>query len=194
MSLDTLSNLISNHIGMRLRSLPKHLVDDIYAISLYMNKGDIQEPMLTFSFNTRSQIARVMASEANAFGNPSDESEATWNYAFWMQTPNSSYLTPPHGEDGVLWGAACKDMGLEYLEDDDFDIDGYEDGIGNLLAKLAISVSLSLHASGIFVEKFGRILPIVIHELEYYDEIASITKSGNPEGVADEFINWVSTI
>lgn len=38
---------------------------------------------------------------------------------------------------------------------------------------------------------FGAPLPILIHELEYYDAIAEQTERANPPGVADAFARWV---
>lgn len=32
---------------------------------------------------------------------------------------------------------------------------------------------------------------MLIHELEYYDQIATQTEAANPPGLADDFITWV---
>ena len=43
-------------------------------------------------------------------------------------------------------------------------------------------------------ETFARSLPIVIHELDYYDEIAQRTAEANPPGVADGFVAWINSL
>jgi hypothetical protein len=37
---------------------------------------------------------------------------------------------------------------------------------------------------------FGRPIPVLVHELEYYDAIAMQNLAANPPGVADDFIRW----
>ncbi len=96
--MTALQNLVSDHIKMRLRSLPKTVTNEIYAISLYMDLHELDEPQLNFSFNTASQVAKAMAGKTQAYGNPGDVSEARWNYAFWLQTPNSCFLAPADAE------------------------------------------------------------------------------------------------
>jgi hypothetical protein len=186
-----LQKLIAGHIAMRLRSLPKALTDEIYALSLFMDLQDIDEPQLVFSFNTNSQVTAALAGKTQAFGSPADLAEARWNYAFWLQKPNSRFLTPSNAEDGKLWQALCQENNLRYDESDDFDIDQYEDKIRDLLANLAVAIAKDLHESKAIVQIFGKSIPVIIHELEYYDELANITGRGNPPGVADEFIDWV---
>lgn len=186
-----LQNLIAAHIAMRLRSLPKAITNEIYAISLFMDLQDIDEPQLVFSFNTTAQVTAAMAGKTQAYGKPADLAEATWNYAFWLQRPNSRFLTPADSEDGKLWESLRRENDLHYEESDDFASDQYEERIRALLTDVAVSISKKLHESGAIVEIFGKSIPVIIHELEYYDEIAAITKQGNPPGVADEFIEWV---
>lgn len=190
-SMIALQNLIAAHIAMRLRSLPKAITNEIYAISLFMDLQDIDEPQLVFSFNTTAQVTAAMAGKTQAYGKPADLAEATWNYAFWLQRPNSRFLTPVDSEDGKLWESLRQENGLHYEESDDFASDQYEERIRALLTDVAVSISKKLHESGAIVEIFGKSIPVIIHELEYYDEIAAITKQGNPPGVADEFIEWV---
>lgn len=39
-------------------------------------------------------------------------------------------------------------------------------------------------------DTFGRNIPVLVHELEYYDLPNGWTKRANPPGVADEFLAW----
>jgi hypothetical protein len=56
---------------------------------------------------------------------------------------------------------------------------------------ICVRVSRRLHKSGIVRQKFGKEIPVIIHELEYYDQIAQQTSAANPAGLADEFVDWV---
>jgi hypothetical protein len=38
---------------------------------------------------------------------------------------------------------------------------------------------------------FGRPIPVLIHELEYYPQIARQTERANPPGLAADFARWV---
>jgi hypothetical protein len=58
-------------------------------------------------------------------------------------------------------------------------------------ASLACETAAKLHASGTVVDVFGRPLPIILHDLEYNNQIADKTENANPPGLADEFISWV---
>jgi len=41
------------------------------------------------------------------------------------------------------------------------------------------------------MDKFGQSVPIIVHELEYYDQIAEQTRKANPPGLTLEFEAWV---
>ncbi|MBP1547998.1 MAG: hypothetical protein J6A37_15550 [Oscillospiraceae bacterium] len=90
--------------------------------------------------------------EAAAGGCNADE-EARWNYAFWLQN------------DKPLFGEK-NDVYVRYIEN-----------CGSL-AVLSNAVK-QLHKSGIITELFGRELPVIIHELEYYPEIAEYNIRAN---------------
>jgi hypothetical protein len=54
----------------------------------------------------------------------------------------------------------------------------------------AVEVVQRLHANDI-VRIFGKPIPVLIHELEYYDEIADQNLAANPPGVVPEgFVRW----
>jgi hypothetical protein len=51
----------------------------------------------------------------------------------------------------------------------------------------------TLHETKIIEAAIGRPVPVIVHELEYYEEIARRTELANPPGLADEFTAWVRT-
>ena len=57
-----------------------------------------------------------------------------------------------------------------------------------------MQISLALHNNGIIKEVFGKSIPIIIHELEYYDKPVNWTKKGNPTGIVNQFIDWVENM
>ena len=98
-----------------------------------------------------------------------DDDEARWNYACWLQNDQ-----PLFGKDNRVFikYAGC---GGEY--------------------RLAASAVKLLHKSGVIARKFGRELPVIIHGLEYYPEIAehNITANGK-KLISKEFIEFCGGI
>ena len=56
--------------------------------------------------------------------------------------------------------------------------------------KEIIEVVRDIHNEGIIKNKFGRELPILIHELEYYDEIANQNLEANGQYLPEGFIEF----
>ena len=50
-----------------------------------------------------------------------------------------------------------------------------------------VEVIKELHSSGFIKEQFSMDIPVIIHELEYYDEILEINKKANPEHTINDF-------
>jgi len=81
----------------------------------------------------------------------------------------------------------------ELAEDDDelFDkLCSKGEKFNNEFIESILKISLELHDKGIIKNVFGTSLPIIIHKLEYNHKPANWTKKGNPNGIADEFIDW----
>ena len=55
---------------------------------------------------------------------------------------------------------------------------------------IIISVAQEIHKRGVIKEKLGKEIPIIIHELEYYDLPIGWTTKGNPRPLIDEFLKW----
>lgn len=66
--------------------------NDIYAFSIFLQDIDDNplQPVIVFGYNTERQFERSL--------NETDELEARWNYAFWLQ--NSEFL---FGENDTAW-------------------------------------------------------------------------------------------
>lgn len=61
-------------------------------------------------------------------------------------------------------------------------------GLYELLQEISAAAK-SLHNSGFIRRKFGRSIPIIIHDLEYSWYTIEATKAANTEGEADEFLS-----
>ncbi|MFD9030803.1 hypothetical protein ACFVZW_06550 [Streptomyces sp. NPDC059567] len=45
----------------------------------------------------------------------------------------------------------------------------------------------TLHTTGVIERSVGRSVPVIVHEVEYYEEIARRTEPANPPGLAHDF-------
>ena len=176
----------------------KDVTDRIYALSffIYDEDDDPRRPTLTFGYNTLDRWAECtpVANSNVAWPVASDSSEAKWNYAFWLQ--NEVCVIGAAGTEGaVLRQEWIQSLGLAYSDDEETkDIERCMRLGGQITEQfvaLCVRVSMALHDGGSITGKFGRSLPIIVHELEYYDQIAEQTRRANPLGLTSEFEEWV---
>jgi hypothetical protein len=174
-----------------LERTPDDVAPDVYVVSLfaYDEEDDPRKPTLTIGFNTESQVAATI-------GDASDADEARWNFAFWLQNE----LGVLGGSHRDAEGAALREEWIRSLdlwysdEEEDADFDAAMEKGGQSTARfveLAITITQQLHAEGTIARIFGRPIPVLIHELEYYDEIAEQNQRANPEGLADGLTRWI---
>ncbi len=182
-----LENHIHDAIRDALEAIPAEERADVYVVSLlvYDEEDDPRRPTVTVGYNGESDVATAVA--------VTDEQEARWNYAFWRQNELAVICDTAGDPSGPrLREAWARDQGLW------FDVPAGEDPMfderGEPLTRAFVSVVEDavrrLHGGD--VERvFGRSLPVLIHELEYYDEIAAQNLRANPEGVVPPgFVAW----
>jgi hypothetical protein len=160
------------------------IVPDIYVISFYFyNTGDGRELVLAVDYNTTERWKSC---------NPPD-AEAKWNYAFWLQNQTCTIGEAP--EEAARREEWIRSLDLWFTaEEFDQDIDRcceLTEKIQERFITLCSQVARRLHEEGLILQKFGRPVPIIIHELEYYPRLAEAAVQANPPGVADEFVAWV---
>lgn len=68
--------------------------------------------------------------------------------------------------------------------------EGLYEGITEAFFEVLIEVVRKLHESGFIKEQFGKEIPVLIHELEYYEETAERNLKANPAGIVDEFVKF----
>ena len=160
---------------------------DTYVVSflVYDFGDDPRRPELTIGSNTEYQVAA-------AVNTASDEAEACWNYAFWLQNELATVGGPLDPDGERLIRDSFDAAGLGFADDD------YSDAaieIGDEMTRRFVAECVQavqhLHETGAVVEIFGRSIPVLVHELEYYEEIVEQNRRANPPGLTDEFAAWV---
>lgn len=195
---------LAEHIRTRIRSALESISEgdrtDIYAVSLWVDDldDDPRRPTITVGYNTERQVAACTSGPGQRSERPAvaDPAEARWNFAFWLQ--NS--LAMIGSEDGDPEGAELREAwarqrGFWYSdEEEERDLDAALEKVQPLTGEfvdILVGVVQDLHRSGEIERVFGRAIPVLIHELEYYDEIARQNEAANPPGVVDAFARWV---
>jgi hypothetical protein len=181
-------------VASALQGVSSDEARDAYVVSLlvYDEEDDPRRPTITVGFNTESRVAETTP-------RASDEAEARWNFAFWLQ--NELFLLGDSERDPQ--GAALRrewieDAGLWYSDDDeerDFDAAMRRGGeITERFVAMAVRVVRALHERSVIERSFGRPIPALVHELEYYEQIADQNRAANPSGLVDEFGDWVKSL
>lgn len=177
-----------------LSTLPESELADIYTLSffIYDECDDHRHPTLTLGYNTLSQWRSELSEDSDP--EASDSQEAKWNYAFWIQNALLVFGEEgkPSADTVARW---VSELGLLYTDaDEEADFERCLE-IGSKITEhfvqVVCEVASALHEQGVMRKVFGRDVPIIIHELEYDEQIAAQTERANPPGVAAEFVNWV---
>ncbi|MET9995189.1 hypothetical protein ABZ061_37290 [Streptomyces mutabilis] len=167
---------------------------DIYVVSFFIDneRDDPRQPTLTIGYNTEAQFRRSIA-------DASDEAEARWNYAFWLQNELTVIGDLTRDPDGAAtrrqW---INELGLWY--DEPTNPEEWVTTVGSTAALIGanfnqacVQLARGLHDDGVIATIIGKPVPVVLHELEYYEAIARRTEAANPPGLADDFTAWVRT-
>ena len=166
--------------------------DNIYAISFFIYSNEEYEYA---GFSNVSEFSVSYNTEDDCNG--ADElSEERWNYAFWRQNENP-IISPYDGNEGAK-------VLFDWYKENGIDNIGYEDmnalydsemryigkgpvGYCELLTEVT-AVAKRLQESGFIKDKFGKPIPVIIHDLEYSWYVIDATKQANPNGEADVFL------
>lgn len=179
-------------IRSTLNAIPAAERAEIYALSFWhdVDEDDLRFQKITIGYNTYGNL------QGNV-GLASSESEAKWNFAFWLQNE----LTEIGGVDDPLlkaWFAETpyyfSDEEDEASQEDDALFDELGEKSGNFESEFlegVIAMTQRLFNEGVIKQVFGKDIPVLIHELEYYDAPADWTSRANPQGLADEFVAWI---
>ncbi|MBY0413989.1 MAG: hypothetical protein K2Q18_07480 [Bdellovibrionales bacterium] len=198
-------NLIYEEIKSSLLSKIQKPVEQIYALSFFIYDMDDNPliPTLKVGYNTEDQVKANLKHSSSA-------DEARWNYAFWLQNEITAIGPYDSRKNMALYEAYSewlRDLKIHFTADqlddlqdeaeeneDEEELDRLEDAmtlVSTQFLSLCGRISLRLHEDGVIKKALGREVPILLHELEYYDRIAEQTKKANPARLANDFYNWV---
>lgn len=155
---------------------------DIYAISLFVydKDDDPRKPTVTLGYNTESYYQEQLKI------NP-DKLETKWNYAFWPQNVELLFGVGETEIDILNW---IKELGLPY-DIEEINVDNEKlTIITKEFINILIEIVKELHTSGFIKNKFGKEIPILIHELEYYHEIIVQNVKANGRELIQDFVKF----
>lgn len=199
--MNTFESYAFKAISAAISAIDADVAADIYVVSLQVFDvdDDPRHPMVQLGYNTRERASDCTPVDETAVGWPiaSDAAEAKWNFAFYLQ--NQLLFI---GEPGTAAGALLEDMfkaeGLWYSDEDIERDEGRTYELDALITARFVSMMVrvvqELHASGVIVQRFGQPIPVLVHELEYYDAIARQNALANPGQLADEFVQWIDAM
>ena len=183
-------NLIKETIKKRfVAKIESWDVKDIYAISffVYDNEDHPCKPTVSLSYNTEDYVKKNL--------NYTDELEARWNYAFWPQNVVEQFGYDK--ESSELIREWINESKLPYQKNyNPYDTTKEErdllQEITNEFIKILIEVVKEIHNDNILIKKFKGSIPILIHELEYYDIIEKQNVEANGPELVKDFSNYIN--
>ena len=96
-------------------------------------------------------------------------------------------------EIGGILTLEFDDNGSLQFKTEALDADAMYDEMETVTKKFVeelISIVKEIHQTGLLTEKYGKEIPIIIHELEYYDEIAEQNIEANGLDGLEDFIEF----
>ena len=165
-----------------IRTLASWDEPDIYVVSLYVEdyNDDPCRPTVTVGYNTESYM-----NEQTEFA--SDDDEARWNYAFWLQNDDLVFGVDDTADTVRKW---IIDSGFAYCQACNTTPEEYGTDITKAFVEMLVDIVQELHESGFIKETFGKEIPVLIHELEYYYEIGEQNIRANGIGLAGDFAEF----
>ena len=167
--MSELADHIYDAARQALDAIPAEERPDVYVVSLFVydEEDDPRKPTVTVGYNTEGDVARATDPD-DALA--TDEHEARWNFAYWRQNqlviicdtradPSGAHLREAWARDEGLWYDAPEN------ESPVFNDRG--EPLTKAFVTLLEGVVQRLHGTDI-ERVFGRALPVLIHELEYY--------------------------
>ena len=163
--------------------------EDIYAVSFFVYSN---EAYFFRNFDNITEFSISYNTEADCQG-AGIHSEKRWNYAFWRQNDCPIIEADDNCPETQLLFDWYREQGIENIGDETYDCENGPVGYKELVDQVA-RVARRLQDEGFLKQKFGRPIPIIIHDLEYCDCTLRATEYANPNGEAADFLqgNWES--
>src|SRR3954447_501013 len=173
-SVSTLDEYIYDRLRAALDTIPSGDRADIYVVSVFVydEDDDPRRPTITVGFNTET------------FAGSGDD-EDRWNYAMYPQNELAVLFDSIRDPDGAgVRRQAISRVAYEFPGDDST----ARQVTTPWFVANTVFAARRLHDAGDIERICGRSIPVIVHELEYYDTIAMQNLAANPPGVADHFI------
>lgn len=189
---------VFQEISAALKLVSQADVPDIYVLSLHVFDldDDPRRPVIQLGYNTNAQVRASTPSDDPGPGCPfaSNAKEARWNFAFWLQN-ELLFIGEPGTTAGNLLEEQLKTEQLWYSDEDIVTDEAHtyelDPQITARFITMLVRVVQELHATGSIAERFGRPIPVLVHELEYHDAIARQNAVANPDGLTADFAAWI---
>ncbi len=147
---------------------------DVYALTFVVDDSAIvsdREGLMSFTVDCARE------SDCPATGKYSEE---RWNYAYWSHENEAMLIDPwDEGEGWERYQRWLKATGLDAASQDERLLKMFD---------VASEVGLRLQKDTQIEKMFKNKIPIIIHDLEYWDAPENATKKANPKGEADVFL------
>lgn len=177
-----MKNLIIEKFTSKLNTIEDK---DIYAFNLYLEyyNDNPYEPTITFGYNTFKNFENACEK--------TDQQEAKWNYAFWLQ--NEIFVLGLDKTKEVIKTWFIKNN-LGYQSYEEFFNGDIDDAlcskIDKKVKKEMVEAIKEIQDSNIIKNQFNQEIPIIIHELEYTKELAKLNEKANGKNLAKEFVQF----
>lgn len=182
-----------------LQSISPQEATDTYAVSFYVwaDEDDPRRMVLSVSYNTNTRVAACTPKAADGsdvgWSIASSASEATWNYAFWLQREVATLCGSAGQTECLLLRAAWVEAtGLGYTDEEEEENFERTLELGEKIClqfwQMAGRVARRLQQENKVESIFGHRVPIIVHDLEYGDPTQEMTRFANPLGEADAFL------
>lgn len=178
-----------DRLALAISEIPDAIAADIYALSFFYHAedDDARYPCIEVSYNTYTHYKQETANAAH-------EPEAKWNYAFWLQEP----IAKIGGATDELLHNWFK-ISPYYYSAEDNEAAEEDDELFDRIMELGenfetefvehiISMTRKLFKERVIEKKFGKDIPVIIHELEYSDQPIGWTQKANKSGLIEEFL------
>ena len=184
---------LQGYLDKRLRAIISDWDEEgIYAISFFVYANE------SYEYNGYSNVTEFCVSynTENDCNGAGELSEERWNYAFWRQNEIPIFAADDEDEGMKILFDWYKENGIDNIGYEDYEAcyDSKMEYIGKgpvgyyeLLSEITV-VANKLQSSGFIKNKFGRPIPIIIHDLEYAWYVIEATRKANPNGEADVFL------
>lgn len=172
-----------------IQEIPRQEAQNIYVLSFYCYVRQDYYPTIEISYNTLEKLTQEISNTSNKIG-------AKWNYTFWLQDS----IGKIGGKADLALQNWFKELPyfytkeqLELASENDKalyakllrQLDDYEDEFVGII----IACIRELFKEGIIAEKFGRDIPVILHDGAYYYRPIRWIKKANDPKLIKEFIS-----